>query len=221
MRKLTQIQNRLKDERSGKIIFLSHCLLNMNARYLGGASRNSCVAEIIQGAIERDIAIIQMKCPEQQAWGGILKPLMWLAFERKRTTRCYMRAIILPIFLHYTRLRYRRIARAVINEIYNYEDSGYKVIGIVGIDGSPTCGVNQRIDMKRAFDLYASSSVQTLNREEFNRNLYAKCLSSGSGIFIDELKRGLDKKRIIIPLYSHSLLDEMKLNTDSIWEVIT
>lgn len=219
MQKLTQIQNKLKDERSGKVIFLSHCLLNMNARYLGGAFRNSCVAEIIQGAIERDIAIIQMKCPEQQAWGGILKPLMWLAFESKRTYQIH--AVVLPIFLRYTRLRYRRIARAVINEIYNYENSGYTVIGILGIDGSPTCGVNQRIDMKHAFDLYAVSSMQALKREEFNRNLYTKCLASGSGIFIDELRRGLDRKRLIIPLYSHSLLDEMKLNIDSIWEVIT
>lgn len=221
MRKIKQIQKKLKDERSGKVIFLSHCLLNINARYLGGAFRSSCVAEIIQGAIKRDIAIIQMKCPEQQTWGGILKPLMWLAFESRRTPLYQMRAVFLPLFLCYTRLRYRWIAQEVINEICNYEKSGYKVIGIMGIDGSPTCGVNRRIDMKRAFDLYATSWVRELNREEFNRSLYAKCLAQGSGVFIDELKKGLDRRGRNVPFYSHSLLDEMNLKSDSIWEVIT
>lgn len=93
MNKLHQIQNKLRDERSGKVIFLCHCLLNMNARYLGGAFRGSCVTEIVQGAIDRDMAIIQMKCPEQQAWGGILKPMMWMAFESRNTLPYQLRGL--------------------------------------------------------------------------------------------------------------------------------
>lgn len=220
MAKIQQIQDKLRDERSGKVVFLSHCLLNTNARYLGGAFRSSCVNEIIQGAIERDIALVQMKCPEQQAWGGILKPFMWLAFESSGTFLYQLRAVLLPLFLFYTRLRYRRIARAAVTEICDYRKAGYIVVGIIGIDGSPSCGVNRKIVMKQAFDLYATGSVKELDREEFNRSLYARCLTGGSGVFIDEMKKGLGRRGMSIPFYSHSLLEEMDLKRDSIWEGI-
>ena len=35
------------DQRSGRVVFLSHCLLNKNTRYLGGAGRPGSVVEIV------------------------------------------------------------------------------------------------------------------------------------------------------------------------------
>ena len=35
--KLKVLTEKLKDERSKKILFVSHCILNENTRYLGGA----------------------------------------------------------------------------------------------------------------------------------------------------------------------------------------
>jgi hypothetical protein len=35
--RLELLCDRLQDERSGKVLVLSHCLLNQNVRYLGGA----------------------------------------------------------------------------------------------------------------------------------------------------------------------------------------
>ncbi len=220
MNKMEQLKRKLQDRRSGKVIFLSHCLLNMNARYLGGAFRSCCVNEIVHGAVDRETAIIQMKCPEQQTWGGILKPMMWLAFESKKTFLYRMRPVILPFFLLYTRTIYRLIAREVVHELCDYVKSGYHVIGIVGIDGSPTCGVNRRIEIQQAFDYYATVSMKELDQEHFNRSLYENCLTEGSGIFVEEVKRELNRKRITIPFYSHSLLEEMNQMTDSIWEGI-
>jgi hypothetical protein len=126
----------------------------------------------------------------------------------------------LPLFLTYTRIRFRRIAKKVAREIRDYTDSGYKVAGVIGIDGSPTCGVNLNIDLKRAFDFYAEGSVKELNRKDFNSCLYQKCLSSGSGVFILELKRSLKKKGLDVPFYSYSLIDESEMKTSNIWEVI-
>lgn len=220
MKVLKQIQNILRDERSGKVIFVSHCLLNMNARYLGGAFRRCCVSELIQSALDRDIAIIQMKCPEQHAWGGVLKPLMWLAFESRKSILYHIRAVSIPCFLLYTRFMYRRMARSVVSEICDYEQAGYKVIGIIGIDGSPTCGVNLRIDVKKAFCLYANGSIRGLNREGFNQSLYSECVSAGSGIFFDELKKRLSRMKSTITFHSHSLLEEMDQKTDTLWEVM-
>lgn len=220
MKKIKLIQEKLKDERNGRVIFVSHCLLNMNARYFGGAFRSSCVSEIIEEAMKRDIALIQMKCPEQRAWGGIQKPLMWLAFDTKRTPLYLLKGIIVPLFLWYTQLCYRHYARTLVKEITDYERSGYQILGIVGIDGSPTCGVNRHIDIRRAFSLYAGTRLRDLKRGDFNRSLYAECLKDGRGIFISKVKNELDRRGIRIPFYSHSLLDEMKGKTNSIWEDI-
>jgi hypothetical protein len=37
----------LKDERGKRVVFVSHCLLNENVRYLGGTFRRSGVEEVI------------------------------------------------------------------------------------------------------------------------------------------------------------------------------
>src|SRR5512146_1334310 len=65
--------DRLRDRRSRKVAFVSHCLLNENTRYLGGACRACCVREVVDGLLDRDVGIVQMPCPEQLAWGGVLK----------------------------------------------------------------------------------------------------------------------------------------------------
>lgn len=64
---------RLEDERSKRVIFVSHCLLNENTRYLGGAFRRGCVDELVDGFQQEGLGIYQMRCPEQRAWGGVLK----------------------------------------------------------------------------------------------------------------------------------------------------
>ena len=70
------MQRSLKDSRSGKVIFLSHCILNENTRYLGGACRGGVIREIVEQCLDKDIGIVQMPCPEQIAWGGVTKRLM-------------------------------------------------------------------------------------------------------------------------------------------------
>ena len=64
------LADRLRDERSRRVAFVSHCLLNENTRYLGGAFRAGAVAELIDELVEHGIGICQMPCPEQHAWGG-------------------------------------------------------------------------------------------------------------------------------------------------------
>ncbi len=208
-KKMKRLQSVLKDERSGKVLFVSHCILNTNARYLGGAFRGCCVKEILDEAVNREIALVQMPCPEQKAWGGILKSYMWLAFEGRKNGTLRLLKLVFPLFMAYTRFIFRRTARSVVKEIIDYENAGYEVTGILGIDGSPTCGVLKAINMKRAFDFYASCSLESLNRAEFNEKLYGLCLGDMSGIYISELKRLLKKNGREINFYSHSLIDEM------------
>jgi hypothetical protein len=60
----------LQDQRSRQVVFLSHCLLNENTRYLGGACRAGCIPELVQQCNAADLGIVQLPCPEQHAWGG-------------------------------------------------------------------------------------------------------------------------------------------------------
>jgi len=41
------IIDNLKDERGGKVVFVVHCILNENTRYLGGTFRKGGVDEIV------------------------------------------------------------------------------------------------------------------------------------------------------------------------------
>jgi predicted secreted protein len=88
--------------------------------------------------------MVQMPCPEQLAWGGVTKRFLMAACGTKETLQYRFRRILLPLAVAYTRFVYRRIARQKANQIDDYLSSGYSVIGIVGVDGSPSCGSGRR-----------------------------------------------------------------------------
>ena len=78
-----EVVAQLRDERSGRVLFVSHCLLNENVRYPGGAFRPGLVAELVDEAERRGWGVYQMPCPEQRAWGGVLKRHMLRAYGSK------------------------------------------------------------------------------------------------------------------------------------------
>lgn len=214
MKKLDEIRERLKDSRSMEVIFLSHCILNVNTRYFGGASRRGAVNEIIEDALEQGVGIVQIECPEKRAWGGVLKKYMWMPFDSKHP---FFYRLLLPIFIRYTRQVYRRVAAALVKDIQHYITAGFTVKGVVGIDGSPSCGVNTKLAMDKCFKLLLQSRMEGLNREAFNSALYETCSERGNGIFIEELKKQLNKKRLNIPIYAHSLISEVQGKQSAIW----
>jgi predicted secreted protein len=210
MSKLEKLICALEDQRGKEVIFVSHCLLNVNTRYLGGAFRKGSVTEIIEDMMARGVGIIQLKCPEQYAWGGVLKKYLWIAFDTKGTIIYGIKPLLLKIFLIYTRSIYRRIARETVAMIRDYVEAGYKVLGIIGIDGSPSCGVTTKLDMKEAFDYFANQKINQIERDNFNTELYGRCAVNGRGIYFEEIVKKLKSHDIAIPIYGHSLLAEMR-----------
>ena len=65
--------DRLRDQRGRRVVLVSHCLLNQNTRYAGGATRAGAVAELADELIGAGYGIHQLPCPERLAWGGVLK----------------------------------------------------------------------------------------------------------------------------------------------------
>jgi uncharacterized protein YbbK (DUF523 family) len=133
------LANSMADARGGQVVFVSHCLLNQNTRYLGGAVCRGAVSAAIGPYLEDGTGIVQMPCPEQRVWGGVLKTRMLWLIQHPRTARAS--PVLLPVVLRYVRWRYAHHARAVARDIDDYRASGLSVRGIVGVAGSPSCGV--------------------------------------------------------------------------------
>jgi predicted secreted protein len=209
MKKLTLLCEKLQDVRSRKIILVSHCVLNENTRYLGGAFCPGFNRNIISAIADSDCGILQMPCPEQAAWGGVLKKYIWLSAGLKGGAVYYVIRMFYPFFTLYTYLRYFMIASGIMKIIRDYKRSGFDIAGIIGIDGSPACGINKTLGMKKSFEYISSLDLETLNRIDFNVNLYKRCLEIGRGIFMKILIKKLVRNRMNVNLYSLDLQDEM------------
>nr|MDO8081207.1 2-thiouracil desulfurase family protein [Candidatus Freyarchaeota archaeon] len=194
-KKLEIIMERLKDERGKKVVFVSHCILNQNTRYLGGAFRKGSVDEFLDELQSKGIGICQMVCPERKAWGGVLKRDMLRAFGAKGTLPYRLRSVYLPFWHWRVRRALRKIAREAAEEIKDYKNSGFEVIGIVGVAGSPTCGVNKTMDTAKSLEFISGIDVNSLNRKNFNSNL-ERITTEGEGEFIRLLKDELKKRNI-------------------------
>lgn len=209
MKKFHTLIQRLEDKRSKKVVFLSHCLLNENTRYLGGACRGGCVKEILEPYLTNNIGSIQMPCPEQYAWGGVLKKHLLRLYGTKGTWLYRFRYIFLPLMLWYTNVIYGRLARAIARQIQDYLKSGFSVTSIIGVDGSPSCGMNTTLDFPKSFELIANVNVETITVKEMN-NIIRQSLVSGRGLFINILQKELGKRNINPSYQAHDLMTELE-----------
>jgi uncharacterized protein YbbK (DUF523 family) len=196
----------LADERSRRVAFLSHCLLNQNVRYLGGAFRPGVVDEVVDPLRRDGVGIYQMPCPEQRAWGGVLKRYTLPFYGSGGGLGPRLRRVLLPLFIWHTRRVYRRIAREVTSDIEDYVRSGFEVTGVVGIAGSPSCGVCRTVNLSRALGVISSCPVGRLDRSVVNRQAIAGAVQEGAGVFIQELQRQLRRRGIEIPMREHDSL---------------
>jgi predicted secreted protein len=199
---------RLGDQRSGRVVFLSHCLLNENTRYLGGACRQGCIQEIVQTCVERGLGIVQMPCPEQVAWGGVLKRRLLVFFGSEGTLLYGLRSMLFPVLVWYTRRACRKLAKQMRNQVKDYVSSGFTVAGIIGVDGSPTCGVHRTLDAKRSLELVGRLSESS--RAKDMNAIVETCLAEGSGTFIESLRNQLRRHRLNPPFLAHDLIAELQ-----------
>lgn len=165
-----KIKNSVQDARSGRLIFLTHCILNQNACVQGLAAYPGVVTPLVHGLLERRIGLYQMPCPEvsylgSQRWGHVKEQYGNPMFRR----HC------------------RRLSEAVCDQIQTYRDNHHEVVGVVFRDGSPTCGLKcaaVAADVKQiwggmvwnACPLQAFAPTQGVFVEEFYQELTARGL---------------------------------------------
>ena len=112
----------LGDKRSRKVVFLPHCYLNMNTRFPEGADYEAANVPLVQLLLSCGVGIVQMPCPEFQCFG--LEKTGWGTLPEKEARTCY-----------------RKTAEGVVDQIGKYLELGYEVPAIIGMNPSPSCGV--------------------------------------------------------------------------------
>lgn len=119
----------IKDGRSKKVVFVSHCIINTNAIAIGPKTPTiwpAIIDEIVDCFQKNKISIIQLPCPEQIYYGLIRGSVAKNDIDN-------------PSF----RKLCKRIAEEAIKNMKQYMENNFKVIAFIGRRGSPTCGVKK------------------------------------------------------------------------------
>lgn len=159
-------------KRSKKIVFVAHCILNANSKVKGIANYSSSLKELLNSFIENDYGIIQLPCPE----------LLYSGLKRFSMTK---EQYDNP---HYHSLC-QRLAQDIINQMITYQNEGYHIIGLYGIDGSPTCGINQSCRG------YNGGCIES-------DNVGSEYITNEKGIFMETLDKLIIENNLDIPYYA-------------------
>lgn len=127
--------------------------------------------------------------------------MLWL-IEHPRAARAI--PIVWPVVQRYIRARYAQQARAIAADVENYLASGLSVRGIVGVAGSPTCGVHSTMDLKLAASALACRR-DPATANWINTAVVGPALRPGNGQFIEELTRAMARRHAEVPILEAAL----------------
>jgi predicted secreted protein len=125
------------DARSKKVIFAAHCILNQNAKIDRCARYPGAMREVTQLLLDEGIGIIQMPCPELLALGLDRQ----VEIEKETTIESEDDRVGVLMNKIEPKTLCERISHDFLFQIKQYQNDGFSVIGVLGINGSPTCGV--------------------------------------------------------------------------------
>lgn len=158
------------DKRSKKVVFIAHCLLNQNSISDGTAVYPAAFKEVIDFFLNSDVGIVQMPCPEFCCLGldrgniyGADSPVV---VENTRI-RSAMKNDSLNIKL-------AGLADLVVQQIVEYKKYGFEVIGMIGANRSPNCGVDTTSD--------------------YNAEI------NGMGLFVEKIVKRISEENISVPM---------------------
>jgi hypothetical protein len=165
------------------------------------------VEEVVEIYLRAGTGICQLPCPEQLAWGGVLKRR--LLFLYGRTWLSPVIRLLRPVLITYARARYRRLARRVARQITDYQRSGFEVVGVVGVEASPTCAVTTTLDLDASLAAVVGCPLGRFDRPFMNDIVVNGSTRPGRGLFIDALSDALARRGVWARLLGHDLRAEM------------
>jgi len=195
---------RFSDKRSGKIVYVCYCFLNQNAKFPGISKWPGAVNEIVQPIMDSGVGLEQLPCLERLGWGGVSRSyaVNWSGDAEEKWVRSYWQLC-------------KSEAEKAVDLMEDYIRSGYEVLGVLAMDGSPTCGFN----ITHKFpDFLTERKKQGSKLDEIKLEEYGKATPSkrqaGSGVFMGYVVEEIKRRGLRIPIIgfdSWGNLQEQKL----------
>jgi hypothetical protein len=119
-----------------------------------------------------------------------------------------VRRVVLAVATAWTRARYRRLASRVADDIKDYREGGFEVVEILGVGGSPSCGVRTTLDLDGAVAAMSRCEPDSDSRSA-NRDIVVANVMEGPGLFVQCLDRALRSRRLAVTYREHDLVAEL------------
>lgn len=156
----------MNDKRSGKIVIVSHCILNVHSLEDNLAMYPGMEEEVVELLLKKGVGIYQIPCPEVELAGIFRKALPKESYEHPKIRKVY-----------------RGLAENLTRTLHSYVKKGYTVSAVLGAEGSPTCGIDRVGKWKDG----------VTGKREFPRDIE---FVQGMGVFMEEFKIALSKNNI-------------------------
>jgi predicted secreted protein len=149
--------------RSRRVVVVAHCHLNVNTKVRGLARYEGARADVIAPLIGQGLGIVQLPCPE----ASFLGMRRWGMTVEQYDTAAYRRHC-------------RAILRTTIDTLRALADDGCEIEGVLGVEGSPSCGVETTCGG------YTGGELENAVEQQADR-------IAGRGVFVDELRAMLEE----------------------------
>ncbi len=176
-----------------KILFVAHCILNTASKVEMEESEDSqkeaaLRKELLEKVIKKNIQLIQLPCPEfllygAKRWGHVSDQFDNVFFR----DHC------------------RKLLHVSIMEAQEYlaNPDRFEVLGFMGIEGSPSCGVN--LTCKGSWGSSPESGAKWAQIVETCEMVNA------SGVYMNVLKEMLEEYKIKLPIMGLNEADVKKI----------
>ncbi|MEH7093499.1 CD3072 family TudS-related putative desulfidase [Neobacillus vireti] len=129
-------------QRSKKILIVSHCILNQNTVIEGEARAEGAVLSAVEWALKQGYGFLQLPCPE----------FTFLGLDRPSMT-----------YEEYNTLEYRKHCReilmSILQQAQDYVKNGYEIMGLLGIQSSPSCDPIKGIFMEELTAMFTENGI--------------------------------------------------------------
>jgi predicted secreted protein len=156
----------MSDKRSGKIVLVSHCILNVHSLEDDLAIYPGLEEEVVELLMKKGVGIYQIPCPEVELAGIFRKALPKDSYDHPKIRRVY-----------------RKLAESISQTLHWYTKKGYEIAAVIGAEGSPTCGI-ERVGRWK---------TNIKGEKQFPRDIE---FIQGMGVFMEEFKEALRKIKV-------------------------
>ncbi|MEW6441326.1 MAG: hypothetical protein AB1640_10375 [bacterium] len=184
------------DERGKRVVFLNNCLLNQLSRGPGVAFRKAASTELVRILLDNEVSIQQLPCLECMGFGGVSRKTIdpyfpILSHSLKHGWYPFFQLLSKVRLALYGRLC-KREAVKVADRMADYIAGGFTILGVVGINDSPTCGVTRTTNLIEFTRLMAVAGETGKNPKDIGFEI----LEDGTSYFIGALKKELKKRAL-------------------------